>query len=141
MIPEISSAMDRICCHFEQFFSHLPPKNPKNQNFEKMKKRPGDIIILHKYIKNHHHMLYCSWDIACDGCNCYFSFWTTFCSFALTAWKIKIPKKWKKSSEISSFYTGATKIMIIWYTVPEIWHVTNVTVIFHFGLFFALLSP
>ena len=26
----------------------LPPNNPENQNFEKMKKTPGDIIILHK---------------------------------------------------------------------------------------------
>ena len=31
--------------------------------------------------------------------------------------------------------------MIICYTVPEIWHVTDVIVIFHFGLFFALLPP
>ena len=31
--------------------------------------------------------------------------------------------------------------MIIGFTVPEIWHVTDVTVIFHFGLFFALLPP
>ena len=31
--------------------------------------------------------------------------------------------------------------MIIGYTVPEIWHVTDVIVIFHFGLFFALLPP
>ena len=31
--------------------------------------------------------------------------------------------------------------MIICYTVPEIWHVTDVIVIFHFGLFFALLTP
>ena len=29
--------------------------------------------------------------------------------------------------------------MIICYTVPEILHVTDVIVIFHFGLFFALL--
>ena len=27
--------------------------------------------------------------------------------------------------------------MIIGYTLPEIWHVTNIIVIFHFGLFFA----
>ena len=27
------------------------------------------------------------------------------------------------------------------YTIPEIWHVTNVIVIFHFRLFFALLPP
>ena len=28
--------------------------------------------------------------------------------------------------------------MVICYTVPEIWRVTDVIVIFHFGLFFAL---
>ena len=37
------------------------------------------------------------------------------------------------------FYTSLPKIMIICYTVPEIWHVTDVIVIFHFGLFFVLL--
>ena len=32
--------------------------------------------------------------------------------------------------------------MIIYYTVPEIWHMIDVIVIFHFGLlFFALLAP
>ena len=31
--------------------------------------------------------------------------------------------------------------MIIGYTVPEIWHVTDVIVIFHFGLYFSLLPP
>ena len=31
-------------------FTHPPPpNNPKNQNFEKMKKTPGDILILHFY--------------------------------------------------------------------------------------------
>ena len=109
---------------------------------EKLKKIPGDIIILHKCTKNHDHMLYCSWDMAHEGCNCYFSFWTIFCPFTpLTAQKMKISKKWKKSLEISSFYTSVPKIMIICYTVPEIWHVTDVIVIFHFGLFFALLPP
>ena len=57
---------------FGLFFAILPTKNQKNQNFENMKKTPGDIIILHK----------------------------------------------------------CTKIMIICYTVPEIWHVTDVIVIF-----------
>ena len=42
---------------------------------------------------------------------------------------------------MSSFYTSVPKIMIICYTVPEIWHVTDVTVIFQFRLFFALLPP
>ena len=30
------------------FLPFYPPNNPKNQNFEKLKKAPGDIIILHK---------------------------------------------------------------------------------------------
>ena len=71
-------------CHFGQFFALLPqPNNPKNQNFEKMK----------KYL------------------------------------------------EISSFYTNAPKIMIKCCTVPEIRCVTDATLIFYFGLFFALLPP
>ena len=36
-------------------------------------------------------------------------------------------------------YTSVPKIMIMWYTFPEIWLVTDVIVMFHFGLFFALL--
>ena len=35
-------------CHFGPFFGLSPPDNPKNQNFEKLKETPGDIIILHK---------------------------------------------------------------------------------------------
>ena len=31
--------------------------------------------------------------------------------------------------------------MIIGYTIPEIWHVTDVIVMFHFGLLFAHLPP
>ena len=31
--------------------------------------------------------------------------------------------------------------MIICYTVPEIWHVTDAILAFNFGLFFALLTP
>ena len=82
-------------------------------------------------------MLYCSCNMACNWCNCYFSFWANFCPFAfLTSQKIKIKQKWKKKHlEISSFYNSVPKIMIICYTIPEIWCVTNV-IIFHFGPFF-----
>ena len=48
-----------------QFFvilDHLlpfyPPMDPKNQNFEKMKEAPGDIIILHVCNKNYDQMMY-----------------------------------------------------------------------------------
>ena len=60
MVAEILSGTDKIFCHFGQFFAHLPLKNQKNQNFEKMKKLPEDIIILHKCTKNQDQMLYCS---------------------------------------------------------------------------------
>ena len=57
---------------------------------------PEDIIILQKHIKNHDHMLYCSWDVG-HGVNVIFHLAHMFCPFThLTAQKIKILKKWKK---------------------------------------------
>ena len=67
---------------------------PKNEDFKEMKAMPGDIIILHKWTKNHDHMVYCSWDMVCDGCNCYFLFWAIFCPFK--KWKFQKMKKKKK---------------------------------------------
>ena len=92
-----------------------------------MKKKPGDVIILHKCAENHDHILYCSWDMLCDTCNSYFPFWAIFCPFTpLTAWKIKILKKWENWLEISSFYICVSKIMIRWCMVPEICCATDV---------------
>ena len=54
---------------------------------------------------------------------------------------MKFQKNEKKCLEITSFNTRVPKIMIICFTVPEIWHVTDVIVIFHFGLCFAILPP
>ena len=48
------------------FLPFLPPNNPENQNFEKMKETPGDIIILHMSTINENHMMYDSWDMECD---------------------------------------------------------------------------
>ena len=102
-----------------QFLPFYSPNSPKNQNFEKMKKTTGD-IILHMGTKNYDQMMYGSWNMVCDRCN-YFSFWAIFYPFTpLTAQKIKILKKWKKSLEISSFYIRVPKIMIRWCMVPEI---------------------
>ena len=117
MVSEMWSETDRIFCHSGLLIALLPPPMvPENQNFENMKKTPGDIIILHKCTKNHDHMLYCSLDMAHNGCNCYFSFWANFCPFTfLTAPKIKILKNWKKLIETSSFYTSVPKLMIIGY--------------------------
>ena len=68
--------------------------------------------------------------MTCDR-SIYFSFWPIFCPLAppcpfhLTAQKIKISKKMKKTLEISSFYTSVPKIMIRSGTVPEIWCATD----------------
>ena len=147
MIPEIWSETERIFLILDHF-TPLPfhpialPRLLTTQRIKilkKWKKTPTDIIILHKCTTNDNHMIYCSWDMAHDGFNCYFSYWAIFWLFTpITAQKKKISQKWKKLLQISSFYTIAPKIIIIGYTVPEIWRVTDV-IIFHLGLFFALL--
>ena len=49
MAPEIMK------CNCLPFLALLPPKNLDNQNSEKMKKKPGDIIVLHTCIINDDH--------------------------------------------------------------------------------------
>ena len=56
MVPAIWSPTDRTFCQFRPFFAHL------DQIFEKMKKTPGNILILNKCTKNRHRMLHWSWD-------------------------------------------------------------------------------
>ena len=59
MLHEICNTTDIIFCHFGPLFAILPPENPENQNFEKIKKKmPGSIIISHKCNINDSHMIY-----------------------------------------------------------------------------------
>ena len=54
-------AHDR-CNSYFSFWATFSPFTPltaqKNQNFKKMKQAPGDIMILHMYIKNYDQMMY-----------------------------------------------------------------------------------
>ena len=68
-----------------------------------------------------------------------FHFGLFFALLSPTSPKNQNFEKMKKSLEILSFYICVPKTMIRWCTVPEIWCVTDV-IIFHFGLFFALLK-
>ena len=84
-------------CNYFSFWAIFCPFTPLIKTLKKWKKTPGDIIILHMCTKNYDQMMYGSWDMVHDGCN-YFSFWAIFCPFTpLTAQKIKIKKKWKKT--------------------------------------------
>ena len=119
----------------DHFLSFDPPNNPQNQNFQKKKESPGDIIILHLCTTNDDYMMYGSWDIKCNRHN-FLSFWAMFCSFTPpTTWKFL--KKWKYL-EISLFYTCLPQMTIIC-MVSEKWNMTGVMSC-HFGLFFAFYT-
>ena len=86
-------AHNRFNCYFSFWaifctFTHQKAWKMKIWN---TKKNLGDITILNKCTKDHDHMLYCSLDMACNGFNCYISFWAIFYPFtSLTAHKILI---------------------------------------------------
>ena len=54
---------------FRSFLPFYPPIDPENQNFEKKKKTPEDIIILQTSTINDSHMIYGSWDMESNGQN------------------------------------------------------------------------
>ena len=124
------------------FCLFTPLWTQKIKNFEKMeKKKLEDIIILQMFTINDSHMVYGFSDVECNS-QIFLTFWTIFCPFTPhNNPKNQNSAKLKKSLKISSFYICVPKIMIRWCTVPEIWCVTDVIVISHFGLFFALLLP
>ena len=64
---------------FWAIFSFTPHYQLKNQNFEKIKKKTGDIIILHLCTTNDNNMMY-GWDTDHEEHN-FLSFWTIFCPF------------------------------------------------------------
>ena len=92
-------------------FNLLSPNSPENQNFEEIKKTFGDVFILSLCNKKHHLLMYAYSDMEWSHrYNFFFSFQTSFCSFA----PLLIPK-----IKILSFYTCAPLIKII--GTPDIW--------------------
>ena len=120
------------------FCPFTPLLTPKIKICKKCTKSLEILSFLHMCTINENHVMSGSWDARCNR-QSFLLFWVIFCPFTpLTIQKIKILKKWKKLLEISWFYTSVSKIMIISYTIPEIWRMTDVIVNFHFGIFFAL---
>ena len=46
-----------------------PPNNPENQNFQKMKKASGDVIILNSFNKKHNQIMYAYSDMESERHN------------------------------------------------------------------------
>ena len=84
-------------------------------------KKPGDIIILHECATiNVNHMI-CEWFLRYEVHQQFFVILAHFLLF--------YPTNNPKNQNFENL-----KVIIECYTVPEIWHVTDVLVIFHFGL-------
>ena len=110
-----------ILGHFLPFY---PPKNLKDQNFEKNEKSCQRYYHFTHLHQKYNHLMYGSWDIE----------WDRRIFFALlpfaTTWKIKILKKCKNHLVMASFYTCVPKITTIsctlffyqiWYTFYKQW--------------------
>ena len=125
----LDTARNRCNCYlfliFGLFFALLLPYEPEKSNFKNKFKKCLEISSFYNNVPKI--MIIC------------YTVPVVWC-MTKTAKKSKFKKKWKKCLQIS-FYTSEPKIIITCYTVHEIWHMTDVIVIFHFGLFFALLSP
>ena len=117
--------MERNRQNFLSFWTIFCPNSPKYQNFEKILKISGDIIILHMCTINYNHM-YGFWDIK-HRQNFFVILDHFLLIYPLKTQKSEILKKWKKCLDILSFYTSVPKIMIICYIYPEIWHMMDVT--------------
>ena len=123
------------------FLSFYPPTSLKNENFKKMKKKHLDISSFYTSIPKIMIICYTIHEIwHVTDVIVIFHFGLYFSLYPSNSLKNENFKK-RKNLVISSFYTSVPKIMIIGFTVSEIWYVMDVIVTFHFGLFFALLPP
>ena len=166
MSPEIWSMTDRIFSHLGQFFALLHPLPLKTQRIKILKKWKKKTCGYHFTQVYNKWQSYDIWflDMKCTRQDFFFHlapFFALLPPYLPEKWKCqknekmpgyiiilhkctikkwKLKKKFKKNLEIS-FYKSVPKIMVICHTVPEIWHMTDVIVTFHFGLFFTLLPP
>ena len=140
IVPEIRSETDRIFVILGHFLSFYLSNNPEKK--KKKKKKRLEISSFYNNVPKIMIIYFALPEIWSMTNVIIFHFGPFFALLPpITTWKIKILKNWKNRLEISSFYTSVRKIVNICYTVPEIWWVTDVIVIFPFGLFFALLPP
>ena len=125
-----------ISCHFSTLTTH-------KIKILKLKKIPGDIIILQICITHDNYMIYGSWDMVRHRQN-FLSFWTVFCPFTpLWTQKIKILKKLKKHLKILPFTNVHHKwqpydVRFLWY---EAWWTEFFIILVRFLPFYPPNNP
>ena len=124
-------------------FPFYSPNSPKNENFKTKKKKSLEISSFYTRVLKIMIRCYAIPEILHVSYVIVIVFWGAIVSpfTPLTAQKMKTYKKWKKHLDISSFNTNVPNIIIICYIAPEIWHMPDVIVIFHLGLFLPFYSP
>ena len=86
--PGIWNETDIIFCHSGHFLPFYPPNDLKNQNSEKLKKKPTWRYHFIMWTICDNHIMYGSWDMDPRGQK-FLSFWVIFCPFTpLTSSKI-----------------------------------------------------
>ena len=129
--------------NFRPYLPFYPPKTPKKQNFEKMKKIAGDIVILHMYTKNYTHMMFGSWDAEWDRENVSL-IWAIFYPFPpLTFWKMKILKTWEERLEILFFTNVYHKWQLhhVWFLKCGVQRTEFFVLLDHFSPFYPTNDP
>ena len=127
MLTQIWSACtDKFLSYQANFCFFAPLLTPKINIWNKRKKTPGHVLLLHKCIINQDQMIYGSWDVKFNRI-CWSSL-GFFCPFTpLTPWKMKISKM-KKTPGDTINLQNYTKNHDHLYTVPEIWRMMDVII-------------
>ena len=125
--------------HFRPFFALLPHYWPQYFIFGNNVKTHLQIFSFYKSFYTSFYTSYYPFKVQQTEFFCYLE--QTLPFYSPNTPQNENIKNEKKNMDISSFYTSVPKTMIIRYTVPVIRCVTDVTVIFYFGLYFSLLSP
>ena len=96
----LRQSLDKFFVIFGHFYP-FPICGPKYQNFQKMKYKHGDIIVLHKCAKNHNHITWSSLDRVQTTFLLILGHFGPYAPFV--AQKIKIFKKWKNAQRYYHF--------------------------------------
>ena len=128
-------------CHFRSFFAILPHFWPWKLKLGKNVKKHLEILSFCTCIPLIKILWYMvlRYEVQQTGFFCHLGqFFGLLSPKQPKKWKYP---KWKKLLETSSLYTSVPKTMIIHYTVPQIWPVKDVIVIFILGCTFPFYPP